>query len=55
MREVKYSSDYITRPLTEQGITRRMYAAIREDDAQKPYMKDWIGLATEVAERLRGE
>lgn len=55
VREVKYSSDYITRPLTEQGITRRMYAAIREDDAQKPYMKDWIGLATEVAERLRGE
>ena len=55
VREVKYSSDYITRPLTEEGITRRMYAAIREEDAEKPYMKDWIGLAEGVAERLRSE
>ena len=53
IREVKYSSDYITRPLTHEGITRRMYAAIREDDAQKPFMKDVIGLSREVAERLR--
>jgi len=55
VREVKYSSDYITRPLTSAGITRRMYAAIREDDAEKPYVKDLIALATEVAERLRSE
>lgn len=53
VREVKYSSDYITRPLTAEGITRRMYAAIREDDAEKPFMKDWIGLARETAERLQ--
>jgi len=55
VREVKYSSDYITRPLTSEGITRRMYAAIREDDAEKPYMTDWIGLAKDVAERLRAQ
>lgn len=55
VREVKYSSDYITRPLTAQGITRRMYAAIREDDAVKPYMTDWIGLAEGVAEKLRSQ
>jgi len=53
VREVKYSSDYVTRPLTAQGITRRMYAAIRTDDAEKPFMKDWIGLASETAERLQ--
>ena len=53
VREVKYSSDYITRPLTKQGITRRMYAAIREDDAQKPFVIDWIGLAKGVAESLQ--
>lgn len=55
VREVKYSSDYITRPLTAQGITRRMYAAIREDDAAKPYMTDWIGLAEGVADKLRSQ
>ena len=53
VREVKYSSDYITRPLTKDGITRRMYAAIRVDDAEKPYMTNWIGLAEGVAEQLR--
>ena len=53
VREVKYSSDYVTRPLTAQGITRRMYAAIRTDDAEKPFMKDWIGLASETSERLQ--
>jgi LysR family transcriptional regulator for metE and metH len=29
VREVKYSSDYITRPLTKAGITRRLYAATK--------------------------
>lgn len=55
VREVKFSSDYITRPLTQNGITRRMYAAIRGDDADKPYMTDWIGLAEEVAVKLRSQ
>jgi LysR family transcriptional regulator for metE and metH len=55
VREVKYSSDYITRPLTAEGITRRMYAAIRVDDAEKPYMTNWIGLAEGVAEQLRAQ
>ena len=55
VREVKYSSDYIMRPLTAEGITRRMYAAIREDDAEKPYMTNLIALATEVAEGLRAQ
>ena len=54
VREVKYSSDYVTRPLTEQGITRRMYAAIRDDDAEKPFMQNWIDLARATADRLRG-
>lgn len=55
VREVKYSSDYITRPLTAEGITRRMYAAIRVDDAEKPYMTNWIALAEGVAEQLRAQ
>ncbi|MEM8849062.1 MAG: LysR family transcriptional regulator [Pseudomonadota bacterium] len=38
VREVRYNSDYVTRPLTRTGLTRRLYAAIRADDAPKPYM-----------------
>ena len=53
VREVKYSSDYITRPLTEQGITRQLFAATREDDLEKPYMRDLIRLAGEEARRLQ--
>jgi LysR family transcriptional regulator for metE and metH len=38
VREVKSSSDYVTRPLTKKGVVRRLYAAVRAEDAKKPYM-----------------
>ena len=53
VREVKYSSDYVTRPLTENGITRRLYAAIRETDRDKPYMQRLIELARIEARKLQ--
>ena len=53
VREVKYSSDYVTRPLTAQGITRRLYAAIRTDDRDKPYMQELLGLAGVEARKLQ--
>jgi LysR family transcriptional regulator for metE and metH len=53
VREVKYSSDYVTRPLTEKGITRRLYAAVRTEDLDKPYMTGLIKLAGEEARRLQ--
>ncbi|MDP5367062.1 MAG: LysR family transcriptional regulator [Paracoccaceae bacterium] len=53
VREVKYSSDYVTRPLTEKGITRRLYAAVRTEDLEKPYMAGLIKLAGEEARRLQ--
>ena len=53
VREVKYSSDYVTRPLTRTGITRRLYAATRDADAAKPYVKELIRLATQEATRLQ--
>lgn len=53
VREVKYSSDYVTRPLTAKGITRRLYAAIRSEDSEKPFMKDLIGLARTEARKLQ--
>ncbi len=53
VREVKYSSDYVTRPLTKEGITRRLYAAVRSEDRDKPFVKELIGLARQEARRLQ--
>jgi len=53
VREVKYSSDYVTRPLTAKGLTRRLYAAVRSDERGKPYMERLIGLARTEARKLQ--
>ena len=56
VREVRTSSDYVTRPITEKGLTKRLYAAIRDDDADKPFVAHLIRLAREIPVRLqRGE
>ncbi|WP_343503756.1 LysR family transcriptional regulator [Alloyangia pacifica] len=55
VREVKYNSDYITRPLTEAGITRHLYAATRTEDLEKPFMTDLIRLAGQEARRLQSQ
>ena len=53
VREVKYSNDYVTRPLTENGLTRRLYAAVRSDERDKPYMQKLIELARQEARKLQ--
>ena len=53
VREVKYSSDYITRPLTREGVTKTLYAAVRSDDLEKPFMADLVRLAGIEAQRLQ--
>ncbi len=55
VREVKYNSDYVTRPLTKEGITRRLYAAIRSEDLEKPYVQELVKLAREEACKLRSQ
>jgi LysR family transcriptional regulator for metE and metH len=45
LREVKYRPDYVTRPVTEKGLTKRMYAATRAEDATRPYMAHFLRLA----------
>lgn len=55
VREVKYSSDYITRPLTENGITRRLYAAVRSEDLEKPFVQKLINLASVEAKKLQSQ
>ena len=53
VREVKYSSDYVTRPLTKNGLTRRLYAAIRSEERDKPYMQRLTELARIEARKLQ--
>ena len=53
VREVKYNSDYVTRSLTEAGVTRRLYAAIRTEDQEKPFVKRLIELARQEARKLQ--
>ena len=53
VREVKYSSDYVTRPLTADGITRRLYAAVRTEDLDKPFMVKLLALAGDEARKLQ--
>ncbi|MEM6824400.1 MAG: LysR substrate-binding domain-containing protein [Pseudomonadota bacterium] len=45
VREVRYHSDYVTRPVTKGGLTRRLYAATRTDDTMKPFMAHLLRLA----------
>jgi LysR family transcriptional regulator, regulator for metE and metH len=53
VREVRYSSDYVTRPLTESGITRRLYAATRDDDTAKPFMAHLLRLARTIPVKMQ--
>lgn len=53
VREVKYNSDYVTRPLTKDGVSRGLFAATRSEDLEKPYMQDLIRLAGKEAKRLQ--
>lgn len=45
LREVKHHADFVTLPVTEHGITKRLYAATRSEDTVKPYMAHFLRLA----------
>ena len=53
MREVKTNADYITRPLGPEVVTKRMYAATREEDAAKPYVAYFLRLARSEPVKLQ--
>ncbi len=53
VREVKYHSDYVTRPLTEIGLTRTLYAATRHEDTTKPFMAHLLRLAKTIPVKLQ--
>ncbi len=53
-RDVRYRSDYVTRPVTAGGLTRRLFAATRRDDTTAPFMAHLLRLArTEPVKRQR--
>lgn len=51
--QVRYNSDYVTRPLTDKGLTRRLYAATRSSDTAKPFMSHLIRLARQEAVKMQ--
>ncbi len=53
VREVRQSSDYITRRITSSGLTRRMFSATRDDEKTRPYMAHFIRLARQEAVKLQ--
>jgi LysR family transcriptional regulator for metE and metH len=53
LREVKYQPGYVTRPVTEGGLTKRMYAATRTEDALKPWMAHFLRLGRSEPVKLQ--
>ena len=53
VRQSSYGSDYVTRPLTETGLTRRLYAAVREEEADLPYVSHLVRNARQEAVKLQ--
>ena len=53
VREVRSSSDYVTRPITEKGVTKRLYAAIRSDDADLPFVAHFLRLGREIPVKMQ--
>ncbi|MEL7281800.1 MAG: LysR family transcriptional regulator [Pseudomonadota bacterium] len=53
LREQRTHSGYITRPVTQHGVTKRLYAAIRREDEDKPYMSHLLRLAREIPVKLQ--
>jgi LysR family transcriptional regulator for metE and metH len=53
LRDVKSNADYVTRPLGPGVITKRLYAATREDDATQPFMAHFLKLGRSEPVKLQ--
>ncbi|MBI1415952.1 MAG: LysR family transcriptional regulator [Limimaricola sp.] len=53
LRQVRTNSEYVTRRLTETGLTRRLYAATRAEDTARPFMAHVVRLARQEAVKLQ--
>lgn len=53
LRDVKSNADYVTRPLGPGTITKRVYAATREEDATRPFMAHFLKLGRSEPVKLQ--
>lgn len=53
VRQLRSSSDYVTRRITANGLSKRLYAATREDEASRPFMAHFVRLARSEAVKLQ--
>ncbi|MBL4918857.1 LysR family transcriptional regulator [Szabonella alba] len=53
VRDIRSHADYITRPLGPQTITKRLYAATREEDATRPFMAHFLRLGRSEPVKLQ--
>lgn len=53
LRDVRSNADYVTRPLGPGTITKRLYAATREEDAAKPFMAHFLRLGRSEPVKLQ--
>lgn len=53
LREVRSNADYVTRPLGPKTITKRLYAATRDEDATKPFMAHFLRLGRSEPVKLQ--
>ncbi|TDX33795.1 LysR family transcriptional regulator [Rhodovulum visakhapatnamense] len=53
VREARASADFAVRPLTGTGLTKRMYAATRAEDAARPFMAHFVRLARSEPVKLQ--
>ena len=53
VRDVKSNADYITRPLYPGTLTKRLFAATREEDAAKPFMAHFLRLGRSEPVKLQ--
>jgi LysR family transcriptional regulator for metE and metH len=53
LRDVRSNADYVTRPLGPKAITKRLYAATRENDATRPFMAHFLRLGRSEPVKLQ--
>jgi len=53
VRQLRSSSDYVTRRITANGLSKRLYAATRQDEASRPFMAHFVRLARSEAVKLQ--
>jgi LysR family transcriptional regulator for metE and metH len=53
LRGIKFRPDYVTRSLTKAGMTKRIFAATRREDAAKPFIAHFLKLARSEPVKLQ--